>query len=243
MRTLFSSRIDLREFSARFSVVAVCLAMFSVPAQSADYAGNLFDAHLHYNIEAWNGQTGPHPPTDVLGRIQRRGVKAIVANSLPNDGTRSLAQAKTVAAAMQASRSALYPCIEELCRPFKAETMYDMVQELPQSALTAGIGEFHLYDSANTNGAVAKLMALAEEKQLTVLAHVDDAAIDLLMASTPSKGQKVRLIWVHTIGGVPLGRIDARFTLYPSMCDCSCGLTCASGKLWSNWRALILKIP
>jgi hypothetical protein len=45
-------------------------------------------------------------------------------------------------------------------------------------------------------------MALAEEKQLVVLAHVDDTAIDLLMASTPSKGQKARLIWAHTgIGG------------------------------------------
>ena len=43
-----------------------------------------------------------------------------------------------------------------------------------------GLGEFHLYDSANANGPVARrLMALAEEKQLAVLAHVDDVAIDL----------------------------------------------------------------
>ena len=52
-----------------------------------------------------------------------------------------------------------------------------------------GLGEFHLYDSANANGPVArKLMALAEEKNLAVLAHVDDVAIDLLMANTPSRG-------------------------------------------------------
>jgi len=37
-------------------------------------------------------------------------------------------------------------------------------------------------------------MALAEQRDLVVLAHVDDAAIDLLMANIPSKGQKVRLI-------------------------------------------------
>ena len=71
-----------------------------------------------------------------------------------------------------------------------------------------GIGEFHLYDSADANGPVArKLMQLAEQRRLVVLAHVDDVAIDLLMAHTASQGQSVRLIWAHTgIGGVPVAR-------------------------------------
>ena len=34
-------------------------------AQAADYSGPLFDTHLHYNEEAWNGTAGPHPPADV----------------------------------------------------------------------------------------------------------------------------------------------------------------------------------
>jgi len=53
------------------------------------YDGPLFDAHLHYNDDAG----GPHPLADVLGRMQRSGVRAIVANSRPNDGTRVLAAA------------------------------------------------------------------------------------------------------------------------------------------------------
>lgn len=62
-----------------------------------------------------------------------------------------------------------------------------------------GIGEFHLYDSQRQRRPVArKLMAFAEDKQLAVLAHVDDVAVDLLMANAPSKGQKLRLIWAHT---------------------------------------------
>ena len=52
-------------------------------------SGPLFDAHLHYNQEAWNGQTGPHPLSDVLARMQRNGVRAVLANSRPNDGTRA----------------------------------------------------------------------------------------------------------------------------------------------------------
>jgi hypothetical protein len=62
-------------------------------AQAAPYSGPLFDAHLHYNEEAWNGQTGPHPLSDVLARMQRNGVRAVLANSRPNDGTRALAEA------------------------------------------------------------------------------------------------------------------------------------------------------
>jgi hypothetical protein len=59
--------------------------------QRAYFGGPLFDAHLHYNDEAWNGASGPHPPADVLARMQRNGVKAIVSNSRPNDGTQVLA--------------------------------------------------------------------------------------------------------------------------------------------------------
>ena len=70
---------------------AISLIVFSAPARAADYAGPLFDAHLHYNQEAWNGQTGPHPVADVLARMQQSGVRAIVANSRPNDGTQLLA--------------------------------------------------------------------------------------------------------------------------------------------------------
>lgn len=76
-----------------------------------------------------------------------------------------------------------------------------------------GIGEFHLYDSANADGPVArKLMVFAENNDLAVLAHVDDAAIDRLMAHTPSGGQRLRLIWAHTgIGGASPERVSRAF--------------------------------
>ena len=66
----------------RFSSLARCAALCLVvgasgQAQAADYTGPLFDAHLHYNEEAWNGQAGPHPLPDVLARMQRNGVRAV----------------------------------------------------------------------------------------------------------------------------------------------------------------------
>ena len=224
-------------------------------AQAAPYGGPLFDAHLHYNEEAWNGQTGPHPLSDVLTRMQRNGVRAVLANSRPNDGTRALAEAG--AATAQAGVTVvpfvrLYRNRADYDNWFRDDTIYQMVQaELARGTPAGpyqGLGEFHLYDSANANGPVARqLMALADSRGLAVLAHVDHVAIDLLMANTPSKGRQTRLIWAHTgIGGTPVARVDALMARYPLLMgelSYRPGLTCDGGLLCPEWRALLLKYP
>ena len=224
-------------------------------AQAAPYGGPLFDAHLHYNQEAWNGQTGPHPLSDVLARMQRNGVRAVLANSRPNDGTRALAEAG--AATTQAGVTVvpfvrLYRDRGDYDNWFRDDTIYQMVQaELARGTPAGpyrGLGEFHLYDSANANETVARqLMALADSRGLAVLAHVDDVAIDLLMANTPSKGQQTRLIWAHTgIGGTPVARVDALMARYPLLMgelSYRPGLTCDGGLLCPEWQALLLKYP
>ena len=250
-------------------VAALLLAAFSIAAPSADgqapanpssvvapgeYQGPLFDTHLHYNQEAWDGQTGPYPPTEALARIQRNNVRAIVANSRPNAGTQTLAAARETRAAgvTVVPFVRLYRNRDDYSNWFRDETIYEMVQtELARGTASGpyrGLGEFHLYDSANANDPVAKkLMALAEQQKLAVLAHVDDVAIDLLMANTPSKGQAVRLIWAHTgIGGAPIERVRALLARYPMlMAELSYrpGLTCEGGRLCPEWRALILQYP
>jgi hypothetical protein len=232
--------------------MAALVVMASGAAVSAtDYDGPLFDAHLHYNEEAWNGKTGPHPPSDVLARVQRNGVKAILANSRPNDGTKALAEAR---AQTQAAGVVVVPFIRlyrnraDYDNWFRDESIYAMVQsELARGTAAGpyrGIGEFHLYDSSNANGPVAKkLMQFAQKNQLTVLAHVDDVAIDRLMAHAP----QARLIWAHTgIGGAPVARVDALLTKYPLLMgelSYRPGLTCDGGMLCPEWRALILKYP
>ena len=234
------------------ALLAIVLVAFSSLIRAADYSGPLFDAHLHYNEEAWNGKTGPHPLPDVLERMQRNGVKGVLSNSRPNDGTKALAADLTKGDLKVVPFIRLYRNRADYDSWFKDETIYDMVQaELARGTASGpymGIGEFHLYDSANANGAVAKkLMALADTKSLAVLAHVDDVAIDLLMANTPSKGQKTKLIWAHTgIGGAPATRVNELFAKYPLLMgelSYRPGLTCDGGKLCPEWRALLLKYP
>jgi hypothetical protein len=233
----------------KYAAILWCLGAASAPA--ADYTGPLFDAHLHYNDEA---QTA-HPLADVLARMQHSGVRAVVANSRPNDGTRSLAAAKTETAKAGVTvvpLIRLYRNRADYDSWFKDESIYQMVlTELARGTAVGpyrGIGEFHLYDSANANGAVAKkLMALADDKDLVVLAHVDDVAIDLLMQSTPSQGQKTRLIWAHTgIGGASTERVRALLRRYPLLLgelSYRPGLTGEGGKLSPEWRALLLEFP
>jgi hypothetical protein len=237
----------------RRAAVAWALALgWASLAQAADYSGPLLDAHLHYNVEAVQG---PHPISDVLARMQRNGVRAIVANSRPNDGTKALVEARTqtdAAGVTVVPFIRLYRNRADYDNWYRDESIYEMVQaEFTRGTARGpyrGIGEFHLYDSRNANGPVArKLMAFAEDKQLAVLAHVDDVAVDLLMANAPSKGQKLRLIWAHTgIGGTPVERVEAMLARYPLLMgelSYRPGLTCEGGLLCPEWRALLLRYP
>jgi len=241
---------------AVFSIV--CLSLVAFGAQASEprtpYAGPLFDAHVHYNDEAGGGQAGPYPLADVLARMERNGVRGILANSRPNDGTLALAATPLAkkARVQVVPFVRLYRNQDDYDRWFGDESIYQMVQSLLSRGTGAGpfrgLGEFHLYDRANANGTVAKkLMALAEEKNLALLAHVDDVAIDLLMAHTVSRGQNVRLIWAHTgIEGAPVARVEALLVKYPLLMgelSYRPGLTCGDFKLCPEWRALLIKYP
>ena len=190
--------------------------------RAADYGGPLFDAHLHYNEEAFNG-SGPHPLPDVLARMQRNGVRAIIANSRPNDGTKSLAAGAADAPGRRDGRAlrAPVPQPRRLHNWFRDESIYEMVQAELARGTAAGpvsrpgrVPPLRQRQRQRPGGAQADGAGRGEGP--AVLAHVDDAAIDLLMASTPSKGAKVRLIWAHTgIGGAPVARVDQLLARYP----------------------------
>ncbi|SDH75863.1 amidohydrolase [Variovorax sp. OV700] len=255
MRSIFSNHMRAIAPFAAF-VLATCLPLAHGQAAQGPqaYDGPLFDTHLHYNQEAWDGNTGPYPPAEALARMQRNQVTAIVANSRPNAGTQTLAAARETRAAgvTVVPFVRLYRNRDDYSNWFRDETIHEMVlAELARGTASGpyrGIGEFHLYESANANGPVArKLIALAERQKLAVLAHVDDVAIDLLMANAPSKGRNLRLIWAHTgIGGAPIERVQALLERYPLLMgelSYRPGLTCEGGRLCPEWRALILKYP
>lgn len=250
------ARHHLKGFRPSGLILIGLVALFCIAkgARAAGYAGPLFDAHLHYNEEAWNGRAGPYPPADVLARMREGGVRAIVANSRPNTGSLTLAALP----GMRDAGIAVVPLVRlyrnraDYTNWFRDESIYRMVLDELERGTPAGpyrgIGEFHLYDSANADGPVArKLMALAEERGLVVLAHVDDDAVERLMAHTPSRGQKLRMVWAHTgIGGPPVERVEALLQRYPGLAgelSYRPGLVCGDGMLCPAWRALMERHP
>lgn len=220
-------------------------AMAVAAHASALYDGPLFDAHLHYNVEARE----PFPIADVVGRLQRSGVRAIVANSRPNDGTKALAAAPQVAAAgiTVVPLIRLYRDRGDYVTWFGDPTISAMVRGELAAGTAAGpyrgLGEFHLYDARNAEGPVAReLMRLARDERLVVLAHCDDDAIERLFAHAPGTA----MIWAHTgIGGVPVDRVEALLERYPSLVgelSYRPGLT-EDGHLSAPWRALLTRHP
>ena len=226
--------------------LVLCGPALAQGASAASYRGPLFDAHLHYNDEA----QAPHPLADVLARMQRSGVRAIVANSRPNEGTRRLASARgdTAAAGVTVVPFVrLYRNRADYGGWFADRSIHEMVESELARGTDAGpyrgIGEFHLYDSANADGPVARsLMQLAQAKDLVVLAHVDDVAIDRLMAHAPG----TKLIWAHTgIGGAPVARVRELLQRHPTLLgelSYRPGLI-EGGRLAPAWRTLCTALP
>jgi predicted TIM-barrel fold metal-dependent hydrolase len=251
MLTTLASRL-----AAPLVALAAALALCAGPAGAqvaapgapvAPYTGSLFDAHLHYNDEALER----YPIADVLGRMQRIGVRAVIANSRPNDGTKALAAARE-----PARRAGV--TVVPFVRLYRSRADYSgwhadpsivemVLRELAtgtEAGPYRGLGEFHLYDSANADGPTARrLMQLAEQRGLAVLAHVDDVAVEKLLAHAP----KARLIWAHTgIGGVPIERVRALLRRHPTLLgelSYRPGLTDGDGRLSSAWRALLIEMP
>ncbi|HEY8878715.1 MAG TPA: amidohydrolase family protein [Roseateles sp.] len=219
---------------------ALLLAGLPIAARAAEYAGPLFDAHLHYNDDAQQ----PHPPADVLARMARAGVRGALVNSRPNDGTLRLV-AETGPQWVPFIR--LYRNRADYTGWFADDSIRRMVLELLDKGSPAGpfrgLGEFHLYDSAHADGPTAvALMKLARERGLTVLAHVDDVAVDRLLGHAPGAS----LIWAHSgISGEPLPRVKELLAKHPGLrgeLSYRPGIT-VDGRLSDDWRALFTQQP
>ena len=86
-------------------------------------------------------------------------------------------------------------------------------------------------------------MRLAQEKNLAVLAHVDDAAIELLFAHAP----RARIIWAHTgIGGAPVERVRELLRRHPTLVgelSYRPGLTEDGGRPRAVVEGLVRRVP
>ncbi len=222
-------------------ILALCVATALPATARAAGPAPIFDAHLHYNVEA----AAAFPVSDVLRRFRDSGVATILATSRPNDGTRAL-----VAAAMADPGAA--PRVVPFIRPYRNEAdrqtwfndpaIYALIEtELARAIDWRGIGEFHVFGRDADTPWVKRIVALAVERGLWLHAHCDDTALEILFAHDP----RVRIIWAHSGFSTPPAKIAHYLERHPALVgelsyryDVTDG-----GKLAPAWRALFLAWP
>jgi predicted TIM-barrel fold metal-dependent hydrolase len=226
-------------WSTRSRLAALLLAVLPA-AQAETWTGPLFDAHLHYNDEA-------QPIVSVGSAFElfrKNGVKAILANSRPNDGSRALYEAWK-------KNPALGVEVVPFIRVYRNRADYGtwqgnreilaMIVEEEKRGYYRGIGEFHVHGRAADTPVLKDIVDFSVAKGLVLHAHSDDEAIEILFRHNP----KARVIWAHTGFGLPLERVEEMLKKYPALwgeLSYRSGIADASG-LSAEWKALFARHP
>ena len=194
----------------RSSLAALLLA--ASPASFALYEGPIFDAHLHYNEDA----VERYPVGTVMELFSKSGVKAILANSRPNEGTRAL---------LEANRRAPRPgfSVVPFIRVYRDRSDYGtwhanpdiarMIVEEEKRGFYRGVGEFHLFGKEAASTVVKDIVNFAVARNLVLHAHCDEEALELLFSHNP----RAKIIWAHTGFSTPLARLEELFGKYPEL--------------------------
>ena len=197
---------------------------------------SIFDAHLHYNADA----VAAYPVPAALDILRRNGVRAILANSTPNEGTRALLAAAS-------AELAVIPFV----RPYRSdadratwfrdpETVTLIEAELARGAYR-GIGEFHVYGNDAASEVIGRLVDLATARGLYLHAHCDERALELIFGHNA----EARVIWAHSGFNVPPVSIERALERHPALrgeLSYRYDMT-SSGRLTSAWRRVLLMFP
>ena len=233
----------MRVLSNLKTFFAVCAAVLLAHGTHAADRLPVFDAHMHYNIEARES----YPPAAVLEIFRKNQVRGILATSRPNEGSALLMKA----ALASLGSLAIVPFI----RVYRDRADYgtwhknpDIVAMIEREFVAGemkgkvrGIGEFHLYGDEAKSKEFAQIVAFAQKHDLWLHAHSDEAAIDHIFTLAP----KAKVIWAHTGFSVATDRVAAMMKAHPDLMgelsyrnDITDG-----GKLSKHWRALFTAYP
>lgn len=206
----------------------------SAGAPRAESGLPLFDAHIHYNREAWER----FPPEAAIAILDRAGVVRALVSSTPDDGTLRLWE------------QAPDRIVPEL-RPYRSRkdigtwtkdlSVLAYVAERLRRGIYRGIGEFHLGGEEANDPVPRGFVELASRHGVLLHCHCDEKAIGDLAGM--AKG--IRLLWAHAgMDSSPQAvekLLDAHSNLWVELSirtDISPG-----GDLEPEWRDLFLKYP
>lgn len=217
-------------------LVISLLSAMTMAGAHADDRLPLFDAHMHYNVEARSLLS----PQQVIELWRKTGIRAVLATSRPNDGTLDLI-------AQKAPDIVIVPFL----RPYRVQPdrhdwfsnagVEAYVEKELQRGIYRGIGEFHIFGKDADAPYVAKIARLAKERNLWLHAHADEDAVERILRHAPG----VKIIWAHTGMSTSLDKVEAMFAQHPSLVGelSYRGDLEQDGKLNPRWRALMTRYP
>ena len=223
----------------KISLAAVAGALAIVAAHAVEPL-RVFDAHMHYNIEAREA----YPPAAVLEMFRNNNVRGILATSRPNEGSALLMKAAPESLAI-VPFIRVYRDRADYGTWHKNPEIVAMIErEFVEGAMKGkvrGIGEFHLYGDEAKSKEFAQIVAFAQKHDLWLHAHSDEAAINHIFALAP----KAKVIWAHTGFSVATDRVATMMKAHRDLMgelsyrnDITDG-----GKLSKPWRALFTAYP
>ena len=221
------------------SALAAFLLLVTMAARAEPYTGPLFDAHLHYNDDAVARYSVP----TVFELFRKNGVRYILANSRPNDGSRALYEAasKRDLGVQVVPFIRVYRNRDDYGTWFDNPEIYRMIVEEQKRGYYRGIGEFHVYGRSAATKVVKDIVDFSVEKGLVLHAHCDEEALEILFAHNP----KARVIWAHTGFSTPLPRLEELLAKYPALWgELSYRMDVADERrLSAGWKALFTRHP
>ena len=222
-----------------FRIVRRCtvIAAFICASGGARADQPLFDAHLHYNMEP-----RAHLPLDqVLDLFERNGVRGILANSRPNDGTHALVDAHPPHVRVVPFIRP-YRVLADVRTWFRDPTTLDLIESEFRRGGFVGVGEFHLQGQDAAADVVRRTVDFARRNKLWLLAHCDLPALEILFGHDP----EARIIWAHTGFSLPVGEVERELERRPGLLaelSYRSGIVDPNGKLDAEWDALFRRRP
>ena len=216
--------------------LAAAAALAGAPVPTAAQAADplpIFDAHMHYSHDAWEGL----PPKEAVGLLRKAGVKRALVSSSGDDGTQALYKE---APDLVIPELRPYRTRVEVGTWFRSDTMIAHLEDRLRRFKYVAIGEFHLYGADADLPVPRRMVQLAKEYKLFLHAHSDADAIERMFKQEPA----ARILWAHSGFDHPdkvrelLRKHKNLWADLAFRSDHSAG-----GKVTPEWRAAFMEFP
>jgi len=207
----------------------------ALPATAFGESLPLFDAHIHYSSDAWDG----YPVAEVLAILDQAGIQRGLVSSTPDDGTLRLFEAapERVVPELRPYRSGA-----DMGTWHSDPSILPYIEERLRRGIYRGIGEFHL--SADKAGApvVRRVAQLAVEREIPLHVHSDERTVAALFALE----SRVKILWAHAGMTTPAEMVGQMLLRYPNLwVELSYRMdeVAPGGRISPLWRDLFLRYP